>query len=51
MFREPKDIALKLVIKSSYFLQKDLYQLLQIQFQTDPRKKSKKDEKHCRIST
>ena len=45
MFGVAKHIALKMVIKSNYFLQKTFANFYKPQFQTGPKNIRKKDEK------
>ena len=45
MFRVPKDIALKMVVRSNYFLQKNFINFYESICQTDATRDSKKDEK------
>ena len=51
MFRVPKDIALKMVVKSNYLLQKNFIIFYEPICQTDPTRNSKKDEKTRKIAT
>ena len=50
MFRVPKDKALKMVIKSNYFLQKKFIKFYKPLFYTGPTNISKKDEKTQNIA-
>ena len=51
MFRVPKDIALKMVVKSYYFLQKNFIIFYEPMCQTDATRNSKKRQKTRKIAT